>query len=384
MRLSTFIDQNMEAILVQWEHFAATRLPAATTMTPLLLRDHAQQILEAVVKDITTPQTDDERDEKSKGRAHSLPGAPETAAEAHGLLRATSGFDIRQMASEYRALRTSVLRLWIAACQPNAPHLDDVVRFNEAIDQALAESINFFTEKLEESRDLFLGTLSHDMRTPLQAILFTAEILTMLNAGDTVAVAARRMMDSGARLQKLLDDLIEYNQAKLGVGVVIKPSSLDIATLFSEELDQLRAAYPGRRFDLRVEGLTKGVGDGTSLRRLLGNLVVNAIKYGKKDAPVVVQVAGKAGELHFEVQNEGVTLDTATLQGLFDPLKRGLNSGHNPNGGLGLGLYIARQVAKAHNGEISARCEDDKTVFFVRLPWAAPNAGVVAGAEDGS
>src|SRR6185436_10246127 len=101
------------------------------------LRDHAQQILEAIAKDLKTPQTQQAQADKSKGRAFKLSGAPETAAETHAILRAKSGFDINQLVGEYRALRASVLRLWTDASQPDDLGLDEIVRFNEAIDQAI-------------------------------------------------------------------------------------------------------------------------------------------------------------------------------------------------------------------------------------------------------
>jgi hypothetical protein len=96
---------------MEWEAFAATLLPGAAGMTPLALRDHAQPILEAVAKDLRTPQSREAQSEKSKGRARTLPGASATAAQTHAVLRARSGFDINQLVAEYRALRASVLRL---------------------------------------------------------------------------------------------------------------------------------------------------------------------------------------------------------------------------------------------------------------------------------
>src|SRR5512140_3366087 len=103
MRLTEFIVRDMQAILAQWEAFAGSRLPAAAGMTPLALRDHAQQILEAVVKDLSAPQTPEAQAAKSMGLAPPIINALETAAQTHGFLRAQNGFDIKQLASEYRA-----------------------------------------------------------------------------------------------------------------------------------------------------------------------------------------------------------------------------------------------------------------------------------------
>lgn len=102
MRLADFILRNMEGILAEWEAFATTLLPASASMTTLALRDHAQQILQAVVRDISTPQTCQEQSDKSKGRGKRPPTAPQTAAETHAVLRAKSGFDINQLVAEYR------------------------------------------------------------------------------------------------------------------------------------------------------------------------------------------------------------------------------------------------------------------------------------------
>ena len=144
MRLAEFIADNMESILTEWEVFAASLFPAGADMTSLALRDHAPHILEAVVKDITTAQTREAQAEKSKGRAPRVLGSPETAAQTHAVLRAQTGFDINQLVAEYRALRASVLRLWIDACPLDEASGKEIVRFNEAIDQAIAESVGDF------------------------------------------------------------------------------------------------------------------------------------------------------------------------------------------------------------------------------------------------
>jgi signal transduction histidine kinase len=370
MRLAEFIVRDMDAILAQWEAFAAGRFPAASRMTPLALCDHARQILDAVVKDLSTSQSLEAQSAKAMGRAPQLIDAIETAAQTHGFLRAQSGFDIKQMASEYRALRASVLRLWMDACQPNPPNLEDMMRFNEAIDQALAESIAFFSDKVDEARNLLLGTLGHDMRTPLLAIRLTAAYLSRLNAGEKVTQAASRLINSGARINALLDELVEYNRAKLGLGIRISPEEVDLADLFTDELQELRAAHPERKLVLEVSGDTRGSWDGPRLQRLLGNLVNNAIKYGSKDAPVSVVVTDDKDRLRFDVKNSGRPIGQSTLNQLFAPLQRGQHDDrkYDPDAGLGLGLYIAREIASAHGGEIEARSEGSETIFSVCLP----------------
>jgi signal transduction histidine kinase len=366
VRLGDFIVRDMERILAKWEAFAATRLPAAASMASLELRDHAQQILEAIVADLSASQTREAQAAKSMGLAPAPFPARETAAQTHAVLRAKSGYDIQQLASEYRALRASVLSLWMDACLPADPPLDDVIRFNEAIDQALAESVGHFSAQVEQARNLLLGMLSHDMRTPLQTVQMTAQYLGQLNAGADVSDAARRLINSGAYLQGLVDDLVDFNRTNLGLGINIVPSQVDLGRISAEEVEQLRAAYPDNRVQLNVAGDCQGTWDGRRVRQLLGNLVVNAIHYGEPDAPVRVAVTGEEACVRIEVGNDGPTINAATLTQMFEPLKRGTaNKRHT---GLGLGLYIVREIAKGHGGTAEVRSDDRETVFTVLLP----------------
>src|SRR5689334_19037474 len=167
MRLAHFITQNLEAIVRKWEAFASIQLPAAADMDSLSLRDHAEEILRAIAADLETYQSREAQLPKSLGQKPSIVGAPNTAAQTHAILRAKSGFDINQLAAEYRALRASVLRLWTDAHPQVADKFEQVMRFNEAIDEALAESVGHFHVQVEQARNLLLGVLGHDLRSPL-------------------------------------------------------------------------------------------------------------------------------------------------------------------------------------------------------------------------
>ncbi|WP_175687179.1 sensor histidine kinase [Burkholderia anthina] len=370
MRLADYIVGNMEPILVQWEAFAATLLPASRNMDSNALRDHAREILIAIAKDIGTPQTREAQREKSLGRAPEPMNAAETAAQTHAVLRARRGFNINQLAAEYRALRASVLRLWIDECQPGPPHLDDMIRFNEAIDQALAESVGFFTEQVEQARNLLLGMLGHDMRTPLQTIQMTATYLAALNAGEEVSEAAARLIRSGGRMQGLLDDLCDFNRTQLGLGINIAPRTIDLARVLADVVDELRAAHPDREISTDVCGDLRGDWDDRRLQQMLSNLMNNAIKYGTPDTAVRVVATVANSDVLVEIGNSGSAMDRPTLDRIFDPLQRGKDHPEKTGDdmGLGLGLFIASEIAKAHRGRIDARSDQTETIFSVRLP----------------
>jgi signal transduction histidine kinase len=356
----------MDRILAKWEAFAATRSPASDSMTSVELRDHAQQILEAVAADLRTSQSAGEQADKSMGLAVTAFGAPETAAQTHAVLRAKSGYDINQLASEYRALRASVLSMWIEACQSTPPSVQDIIRFNEAIDQAVAESVSHYSAWMEQSRNLLLGSLSHDMRSPLQTVRMTAILLGHLNAGEEVSACSGRLIRSGAQLQSLLDDLVEFNRTNLGLGISIVPSSINLAELCGQELEHLHVAYPESQVLLKVDGDCQGFWDAKRIRQLFGNLVTNAIQHGAPTTPVHVNVVGEEAHIRLEVSNAGPAIAPDILPQLFEPLKRATVDPSHP--GLGLGLYIVREIAKGHGGVAEARSNESETVFSVRLP----------------
>jgi len=371
MRLAGFIERDIESILARWEAFAR-RLSSARSMTMEELRDHAKQILEAVRKDLSSPQTREAQDLKGRGLAPPPLDARETAAQTHALLRARNGFDINEMASEYRALRASVLGLWTDDGDPHATDLQDMVRFNEAIDQAICESVAFFSAEQERARNLLLGILGHEMRTPLNAIQLTAHHLKSLSAGENVSVAAGMLIRSGARMRALLDDLTDFNRQRLGLGLHISPSESDLKQILEEEIKELRAAYPTQEIELNLSGNLQGRWDAARLQQVIGNLVVNALKYGKPGGTVRVVANGGDGDVSLTVENEGEPIAPSTLSGLFDPLRRGPERASD-DASLGLGLFICAEVAKAHGGEIHATSDESGTAFVVRLPRRQSN-----------
>ena len=223
VRLATFIEQNAEAVVSSAEEFCGTLLPAAGHLGSAALRDHLPKILDAIVKDLRQAQTPQEALRKSRGGAPLISDAPETAAQTHAMLRAQSGFDIGQMVSEYRALRASVLRLWQAqGSSLDAEFLVDIQRFNEAIDQALAESVSHFSAEAERWRNIFLAVLGHDLRGPLNAVLLTAELLSRIGSGEPTTEYTARLIRSGKRMKALLDSLLDYSRSSLGRGIAIQ------------------------------------------------------------------------------------------------------------------------------------------------------------------
>jgi signal transduction histidine kinase len=371
MGLSEFITSHQEAIMADCEAFAQTLLPAAAKMDRAALRDHAAQVLAAIALDMKQPQTRGEQREKSQGHGPRLEEGEPTAAEIHGGLRASAGFDVNQTTAEYRALRASVIRLWLES----EPHLGraevfELVRFNEAMDQALAEAIVHFAAEAAHMRNLFLGVLSHELRTPLATIVASAHSLVLASRLQKhLPGAAERVLRGGKRIESLLNDLLDYVRSGIGEGMRVAPIAVDLGQVCAKVVGELEVLYPERHITLTRRGELAGVCDEQRIAQALSNLISNAIKYGSPDAPVLVDLCGdQDDEIAITVQNSGPAISDETRDSLFEPLVRGV-SGDKTGVSLGLGLYIVREIAQAHGGSASVRSSSESgTVFEITLP----------------
>jgi signal transduction histidine kinase len=338
------------------------------------LRDHAAEMLVAIVADLRTPQTDAEQAAKSKGdAAPPAATAPETAASVHGAGRAESGFTLGEMVSEYRALRASVLRLWTKANGGlSGADLDDLIRFNEAIDQALAESATRYTQDLDQSKEMFLAILGHDLRTPLGAVMTSSQF--MLDTGglaEPQLTLTSGILRSATRMNHMVGDLLDFTSSRLGAGVPVVREDADLGEVARHAVEEVAAAHPGRVLELDAAGDLRGVWDAARVSQLLTNLLANAVQHGAADTPVHVTVRGDATDVVLSVHNRGPAIAPADLPGLFDPLKRlhGGDAAPRNVGHLGLGLYIAERITTAHGGAIDvASSPAAGTTFTVRLP----------------
>ena len=382
IRLAKFITENLEQILIEWEAFAASLLPPGHGLSSLALRDHATQILQAIAEDIESSQSDVEQSYKSKGFAP-IAEATRTAAMTHGALRYLAGFDLRQLAAEFRALRASVLRLWLKQGTADATAFYEMTRFNEAIDQALAESIANYSDEVSRSRDTFLAILGHDLRTPLTAIANSSLYLGSpgLLPQGTPLDAARRINRSAAKMSSMIRDLLEYTRTRLGRAIPISPSVVSLADVCRLAIDEIRAAHPEREFLLETSGQLIGRFDGERLHQVVSNLLGNAVQHGSSSQPITVCAEGETDRIVLKVKNYGRTIPPEQLQVIFNPLVQIPTApaveDSGPSTSLGLGLYIAREIVAMHGGTMMAESsDDDGTVFSARLPRHPERSGV--------
>lgn len=423
MRLSTFILVNMEPILQDWEDFARSLGTVSSAMDAAALRDHAELVLRAVVADLETSQTAAQQEAKSKGRAPlRSTRLPPTAATSHGAARAEEGFSLEQMVSEYRALRASVLRLWASFLTtrtdetPQSDLYEQQIRFNEAVDEALTDSIKTYSRALDQMvvtkarhRMEALGTLAaglgHDMAnvlTPMRTCL-----RTIIEEGLTPTTGP--VVDA---LQRAVDHLSGLTRG-------LRALSLDPDNTESFETTELRGwwatavspftwAVP-KGVRLHAEGFGPGSTDlppvrlpAHALMQAVFNLVQNAAQAlamrnaaapeteptgniwisARLSSPAEASALGSNERaVSLTVRDDGPGMDETTASRCTEAFFTTKPKEH----GTGLGLFLVRTLMERHGGKLLVATKlGEGTSFTLVLPTVRPAVTVTTATRSGS
>ena len=373
-RLARFIRDNTEPILAEWDTFARS-LHAGGETNVETLRDHAKEMLLVIASDLQRPQSElaqtekahGERDADDAGETRNL-----TAAQEHGSGRAGSGFTVGQMVAEFRALRASVTRLWLAdETGPARTDLMDLIRFNEAIDQAIAESVSRFSQVVARTQERFLAILSHDLRTPLGAIITSTRF--MLDAGDLEEpnrTLIARASSSARRMNQMVLDLVEFTRTRFDDTIPIVRAEVDARRLVHDVVVEIAASYPDSVVQVETVGDLHGAWDADRVTPALTNLVGNAVQHGAPGTPIRVSARGLANEVTLSVHNEGPPIPAEQQAAIFQEGQRvARRAASSDRRHQGLGLYIVDRIVAAHGGTVSVRSSAaEGTTFTIRLP----------------
>lgn len=372
MRLAAFVDENFEHILQEWERFARTIDTPGKQLDPETLGDHAAGILRTVVADLRTRQSTWQRTEESKRHRHFVDS--QTSAESHAATRLHCGFTLGQMISEYRALRASVLKLWMAEIETGTDfETDDVVRFNEAIDIALAESVAGYSTAVEASRNIFLGILGHDLRGPLNAIMLgVVAINRMPHQSEKLGRICSMIQTSVDRATRIVGDLLDFTRSQQASGIPITRDEIDLVPICRCIVDEVQCSHPDAQIRLEASPSATGWFDGSRLEQVFANLITNAVRYGAPCSEITVSLETTSSEVIFAVHNYGPPISADKLSLIFNPMERHSQQVQDeigPLAGLGLGLFIAAEITSGHDGFIDVTSNTEEgTKFVVRLP----------------
>ena len=358
-------------IIAEWEAYASRLTPAANSVSPRQLRDHIAQMLEFLVKDMNSPQTLSEGWLKSLGLSEASPGS--SASESHAALRMAGGFNIKQMVSEFRALRASIVRLWERTNPCTYPDTAGVIRFNEAIDQIMSETVSYYTSVVQRTQDLFVGVVGHDLRNPLHSITGCVDLLRRAGPlNERQSMLCDLAGESTGRMTAMLDDLADLTRARLSVGLSIITAPMDAAFVVQQVAQETRAGHPASTIEVDVSGEAAVEWDKARFGQVVSNLLGNAVQYSFPGTRISLALDATSDvAVTLCVHNYGAPIPSEKLATLFDALTRGRPEWSQSAQGvnLGLGLFIANDIVTAHGGTLRVTStEESGTTFTAALP----------------
>ena len=218
--------------------------------------------------------------------------------------------------------------------------------------------------------EMFVGILGHDLRNPLASMIMGADVLRRQIADEVQLRTLSRMMAAGHRMTVMIEQLLDLTRARLagGLGISCARKHLDVGELLQRAVDELRPANPDRQIAIEVDGDFTTWGDPDRLMQLFSNLLGNALHHGTRGTPIMLSIAGGEREIVVRILNAGV-IPPELLPTIFEPFHGRHTKSSSRSGGLGLGLFISKEIAMAHDGDIAVDSSSTSaTVFTVRLP----------------
>ena len=225
-------------------------------------------------------------------------------------------------------------------------------------------------ERFLEFEKKIIGIVSHDLRNPIAATSLAAQAISrQKDASERIRAHAQRIYQSRERATRMIHDLLDSTQSRLDGGPHIEKHALDLAPAIRLILDELRLSQPQQRIVLECPEHLMLEGDADRLAQALSNVVGNSLKYGSPANPVAVSAHQSDGSLALAVHNRGNPIPLDIIPTLFLPLRRDSSSKPNGDHSIGLGLYIASEIVRAHDGSIDVQSSaEDGTTFTLYLP----------------
>ncbi|WP_322403182.1 ATP-binding protein [Massilia luteola] len=260
---------------------------------------------------------------------------------------------------------------WIETVRGRAhPWEDGILTHARMMLGELTRVSNTRRAQTEATRAQLLAMLGHDLRDPLNSINMAGMVLERTDAGSNKGTLGTRIRSSSNRMQRMIGQVLDMSRIDRGMGLGIDREPVDLAALVEDMVEEARLAYPTIVYDAHTLGPAFVLADGGRLGQVISNLLSNARHHGEPNQPIAIRLAPADGQAVLEVANAGSPIAPETEAALFNPFKRSALNNPRNRTGMGLGLYIAQQIVREHEGEIAYRHEDGKVVFAVRLPLA--------------
>ncbi len=241
-------------------------------------------------------------------------------------------------------------------------HLDAVDKITRAEEKLKEE------QEVAELRDQFIAILGHDLKNPIATVRMSADILLKMSKEELTQKQAAMIKSTSFRMQTLIDNVLDFAKGKMGEGIVLNRKSHNgtLVTMFEKVINEIKINSAERKIIFNIALEEEVYCDKDRLGQLFGNLLSNADQHGDFKAPVEVTAVTSKNHFVLKVTNKGEKIPEDSLVHLFEPFYRDPN-GENKKG-LGLGLYIASEIAKAHNGTLQVKSTEQETTFSLQIP----------------
>lgn len=380
-RISSLLQQHHELLIEQWIALVLSdpEVPEAHRLSEEALRDHIPRLL-ARMHDLLMAETT-KLTAASAVRSSVIRGSVASPAQAHAHHRFANGYTLGHALREMTHFRATVVDL----CGKEGARLEgqEAKLLQAMIDAALTtvavemehaarNELEVERERLRqevEFRERFMGILGHDLRNPLSAVINAA---TLLQESEYIPTSERWIVDriaaSADRMTRMISDLLDVTRARSGGRLPVRPAPTDLRVICLQVTEELKMVHQGRSILISSRGDTTGEWDADRIAQLVQNLVSNALDYSAAESSIRVAVHGRPGVALLRVHNSGPAIPPDLARTIFEPFQRGEDE-TRASDGLGLGLFIAHQIATSHGGSLEVRSGPVLgTTFTARLP----------------
>lgn len=340
-------------IVREWENGVVRHVAQLAGMERATLIDHLPEVIDGLAAWV-------------EGRSDDADLAFAGLADGHAVQRLGVGIELAVVNVEYAWLRQIVMTRLLSGPCSSAVHAQ-IVSLNQGLDRAIQFSIRRYAQQRDYLRDRFIGILGHDLRNPLAAIAGAAEALGQSrDISDKDRKRATIIANATERMAQLIADVLDFAQGHLGSGIPVIPGECDMGQICRAVVEEMASAHPRRFINISTQGDLVGFFDRARVFQAIGNLLSNAIQYGKGQVDVAVwEEAPDRGAVLTRITNSGPPIPAASIPRLFEPFR---SVGDKAQGGLGLGLFIVAQIARAHGAICEVSSSVQETVFTIRWP----------------
>ena len=337
----------VQAIERAWEKHVLAELPELSDLPRTMLIDHLPEFIDGLASWLDGAE----------------PEAVRALSDGHAMSRQRAGVPIEIVLAEYSALRrviTDAVLRHIPADELPAT----LASLNQGMDAAMNDAVQRYVGARDEVRDRFVAMLGHDLRDPLGVVMMSASVLGARPLKDPDQSAVRHMKAAAERMERMITDVLDFARGKLSGGIPLNPALADMAEICRLAVEEANASA-NLSIKLETSGDLRGAFDSDRIRQALSNLLRNAQSYGGGDVEVRAWESDDRKVVFTTVTNHGPMIPAAQIPTLFDPFKRATDPRAR---GLGLGLYIVREIANAHGAQCTVQSSPDATVFSIEWP----------------